>query len=102
MDLCMIDAEDVRRYVRQYDALLVDLRSEEDYQNYHITGAIHIPPEQLPCFMRQTDKQRLHIFYCQHGSLNIREGRKYLRQGYRICSLAGGMDAYLFHRKTML
>ncbi len=95
MDLCMIGAGDVRRYVRQYDAILVDLRSAEDYRNFHITGAVNVPADNLQRFMRQTDRQRMHVFYCQHGSLSVREGRKYLRQGYRVCSLAGGMDAYL-------
>jgi len=98
MELCMIGAEDVRRYVRQYDAVLVDLRSEEDYRIYHIWGAIHIPPDQLQRFMHRTDKQRMHIFYCRHGNLSIREVTKYLRQGYRVCSLAGGMDAYLRYK----
>lgn len=98
MELCMICAKDVRRYVREKDAILIDLRDEEDYREFHIPGAISVPTENLAKFMRRTDKRRLHIFYCDHGVLSIQEGRRYLRQGYRICSLAGGIDAYLRQR----
>ena len=95
MEFCMIRANDLQAYVRENDAILVDLRCKEDYQEYHIRGAIHIPAEQLSEFMKHTDKNRTHIFYCRHGSLSIQEGKKYTRLGYRICSLAGGMDAFV-------
>ncbi|MCD7981643.1 MAG: rhodanese-like domain-containing protein [Clostridiales bacterium] len=95
MELCMIHANDLQAYIRKNDAILVDLRSEEDYREYHIRGAIHIPAERLAEFMKHTDKNRTHIFYCRHGSISIQEGKKYARLGYRICSLAGGMDAFL-------
>lgn len=94
MELCMVSAEEIPWYVRQQDAVLVDLRSREDYQEFHIVGSINIPLEQLPHYMHRSDKSRLHIFCCQYGSMSIYEGRKYLRQGYRICSLAGGVDGY--------
>ncbi|MCC8028703.1 MAG: rhodanese-like domain-containing protein [Lachnospiraceae bacterium] len=99
MGLCVISAKDVRTYVSQKDAILVDLRRGEDYCEYHIRGAVSVPAKQLPRFMKQTDRGRIHIFYCQHGSLSIQEGRNYARRGYQICSLAGGLDAYLaaFH-----
>lgn len=95
MGFCMIRANEIQAYVRENDAILIDLRSEEDYREYHLRGAINIPAEKLAEFMKRTDKNRTHIFYCRHGSLSIQEGKKYARQGYLICSLAGGTDAFL-------
>lgn len=94
MGLCIIGAKDVSTYVKYKDAILVDLRDEDDYRMYHITGAINIPAEQLQRFMKHTDKNRIHIFYCQHGSLSFQAGKKYVKEGYKICSLAGGIDSY--------
>ncbi len=98
MELKMIHAEDIHGYIRQKDAVLVDLRSTEDYRAFHIRGAINIPEPQLSRFMRRADKGRQYVFCCQHGSLSIREGVRYLRQGYCVCSLAGGIEAYLNRR----
>ncbi|MCD8134402.1 MAG: rhodanese-like domain-containing protein [Clostridiales bacterium] len=95
MGLCIIGANDIFRYVRQRDAILVDLRSGEAYRDFHIRGAVSVPAEQLPRFMKLTDKNRVHIFYCQHGSQSIQAGKIYARRGYNICSVAGGIDSYL-------
>lgn len=94
MGLCIIGAKDIREYMKQKDAVLVDLREPEEYEKEHISGAVNVPAEKLQIFMRRTDRTRIHIFYCQHGSLSFQEGKRYARAGLRICSLAGGMDGY--------
>lgn len=94
MGLCIIGAKDVQDYIKNKGAILIDLREEEDYRAGHITGAVNIPANRLQQFMRQTDKSRIHIFYCQHGGLSFQAGKRYVREGYRICSLAGGIDSY--------
>lgn len=94
MGLCIIGAKDIRVYMKQKDAVLVDLREPEEYGRGHIPGAVNIPAGKLQMYMRRTDRNRIYIFYCQHGSLSFQEGKKYVRAGFRICSLAGGMDGY--------
>ncbi len=94
MELCIIGAKDIHIYTKQKDAVLVDLREPEEYKAGHIPGAVNIPAGKLQMFMRRADRTRIHIFYCQHGSLSFQEGKKYVRAGFRICSLAGGMDGY--------
>lgn len=95
MGLCIIGAKDVLYYMKYKDAVLIDLRNEDEYESGHITGAINVPMYKLPSFMRRADKNQIHIFYCQHGSMSFQEGKRYIRAGYQICSLAGGMDGYL-------
>lgn len=97
MRLCVIGARDISDYMKYQDAILVDLREPEEYRRYHIPGAINIPAKELPRFMRRTDKSRIHIFYCEKGSLSFQEGKKYVRAGFRICSLAGGIEGYRRH-----
>lgn len=95
MELCIIGAKDISVYVRKREAILVDLRNEDDYRDFHIRGAISVLAKHLSCFMKRSDKNRLYIFYCQHGSQSIQEGRIYARRGYRICSVAGGIEGYV-------
>lgn len=94
MGLCIIGAKDIRTYMQNKDAILVDLREKKEYEQYHIPGAVSIPAKQLSGFMKHMDHSRILIFYCQHGSLSLQEGKRYARAGYKICSLAGGLDGY--------
>lgn len=99
MGLCIIGAREVESYRTYKNAILIDIREENDYVQGHIPGAINVPAHHLQSYMRQTDKNRIHIFYCQHGGLSFQAGKRYIRDGFRICSLAGGMDGY--HRWEM-
>lgn len=93
MGLCIIGAKDVEMYKKR-GGLLVDIRSPQDYRNGHINGAVNVPVEQLENYMKTASKNQIYIFYCQHGSQSFQEGKKYVRTGYQICTLAGGFRAY--------
>lgn len=93
MGLCIIGAADVESYQKK-GGILVDIRPLQDYRRGHIAGAVSVPAEQLEEYMRGASKSRLFIFYCQHGSRSFQEGKKYVKAGYRICTLAGGFRAY--------
>lgn len=94
MGLCIIGARDVKEYQNRKRAILIDLRDREEYQRFHINGAVSVPVERLEGYMKGVSKNQNVIFCCQHGSLSLQEGKKYVREGYQICSLAGGVSAY--------
>ena len=96
MGLCLISAKEIETYRRRWNAYLIDLRDPEDYRQWHIPGARNVPVEELEAFMEHASKERLLIFYCQHGNESVQEGCRYVKRGFRICSVAGGMDAYQF------
>lgn len=100
MGLCIIGARDVEDYRHRTRAILIDLRDQAEYKRFHINGAINVPAERLEQYMKGASKNQNFIFCCQHGSLSLQEGKKYVREGYQICSLAGGVLAYrqTFHR----
>ena len=94
MGLCIIGAKDVKEYQIRKQALVIDLRDPKDYMRFHIEGAINVPAAELEQFMEKISKKQMLVFYCQHGSQSFQEGKKYVRRGYQICSLAGGVLAY--------
>lgn len=94
MGLCIIGAKDIEEYQKRKDARLLDLRDPTEYRRFHIPGACNVPVEKLEAYMKDASKTQLYIFYCQHGSLSFQEGKRYVRAGYKICTLAGGMLAY--------
>ena len=94
MGLCLISTKEISEYRRRWNAMVIDLRDPKDYRQWHIPGARNVPAEELETFMAQIPKNRLVIFYCQYGNTRIQEGCRYVKRGYRICSVAGGIDVY--------
>ena len=94
MGLCIVGAIVIANYKKRYGARLIDLRSSEEYRRGHIEGAVHVPVDRLRQYMRSVPSNQMLIFYCQHGSQSFQEGKRYVREGYRICTLAGGYQAY--------
>ena len=94
MGLCLISTKEIWEYRRKWNAMVIDLRDSKDYRQWHIPGARNVPVEELEAFMEQMPKNRLLIFYCQYGNTSIQEGCRYVKRGYRICSVAGGLEAY--------
>lgn len=94
MGLCIIGARDIRDYQNRRGAVVIDLRNPEEFVQFHIRGAVNVPVEKLEQYMKSAPRNRIFIFCCQHGNQSIQEGKRYVREGYQIYSLAGGMYAY--------
>lgn len=48
--------------------LVLDVRSEQEYQEAHVTGAWNIPLQMLPSKMQELgDKSRPILVHCAHG-----------------------------------
>jgi len=76
-------------------AVLVDLRSREEYQRGHAAYAISVPYEDNPMFRRQLPKYRTLILYCERGNLSMQAMRELLADGYEVYSVEGGYRMYL-------
>lgn len=88
-----ISAERARELIDQ-GAILIDVRSQEEFQAGHIENALHIPHEQITLHLDQigNDKHRPIVLYCKSGR---RAGiaREALRErGYMQVYNAGGLS----------
>lgn len=73
------------------DALLLDVRSETEYQNGHIDGAINIPVDQLRQRIRELSSQRKIYIYCEAGLRGYLAQCILRQRGYEeVCNLSGG------------
>ncbi len=95
----MLKGKDINAYLEEYrqepDALLVDVRTEEEYRQGHIPGSTHIPLQSLPQNLHKLgDKGRKIYVHCLSGG---RSGQavSFLRgQGYAQAVNIGGIQAY--------
>lgn len=79
--------------------LLIDLRSEADYEESHLAGAISIPyyvlEEGMPeeAILETYGKIPL-VFYCEHGGKSMRAARDFAGRGWQTASVGSGFQYY--------
>jgi CoA-disulfide reductase len=72
------------------NTLLVDVRSELEFSNGHIEGAINIPVDKLRERINELDKDKEIIEYCQVGLRGHVAARILTQNGYKVKNITGG------------
>jgi len=88
--------QDVIRLMNQ-NALVLDIRPQEAFAAGHVTGARHMPSEQIAkageTLKKQKDKPI--VVYCESGPLAASAVRALAEQGFtKVFSLRGGLSAW--------
>lgn len=76
-------------------AILLDVRSKQEFAEGHIQGAINIPEHEIDKIVEKKipNKKQLILIYCQSGVRSRSAYVKMKRKGYlRIYNLNGGLD----------
>lgn len=76
-------------------AILIDVRSRQEYLEGHLTGAINIPEYEILKRVEKeiTKKNQLIIIYCEYGGRSRNVYRIMKRMGYtNVYNLYGGLD----------
>lgn len=68
-------------------AVCVDVRSEEEYSEAHLTQAVNIPLNILAIKSRLLNKDKLYIFYCDTGRRSRAAAYLLAQQGYNAFAL---------------
>ena len=87
--------EGVKEFRTDKNAVLLDVRSKEEYAAGHIPGSINIPlakigeaPGQIP------DKKTAVFVYCLRGARSRRAVRDLSKMGYEAARSIGGINSY--------
>ena len=74
---------------------LIDVRSPGEYQNYHISGSLHIPAPDLRTRHAELDPALPTILLCSTGNRSSLAASLLKRQGFPLVyNVAGGMTGY--------
>ena len=79
---------------RRTDAVLLDCREQEEWDEGHINGAAHIPMIQLPERLKDIDATKEIICVCRSGNRSGKVAAWLLNNGYRAVNMTGGMLAW--------
>ena len=85
------------REARESDALLLDVRSDEEWRIAHIPGALHVPMSQVDARLPELveDRARPNITYCATGNRSLRILPTLEALGYEdAVSMSGGIVAW--------
>lgn len=94
--ICKLSSAQAVDLMNRHDAVVIDLRSGEDFKQGHILGARNMPHAELSQKMTDSDlKQRAIILVCQNGQQSFTSGNQLQKEGFvQVASLAGGMAAW--------
>ncbi len=74
---------------------IIDIRSIDEYEAWHIDGARHIEFFQILRKFDQLEKSAVYTIYCAHGSMSLMVAEKMQQAGYLAYSLQGGLTAHV-------
>lgn len=73
-------------------ALLLDVRSAEEFAQSHVAGARNIPVQELQGRLRELDRARPIAVYCRSGRRSALAAELLVRSGFPSVQDLGGLD----------
>lgn len=83
-------------------SMLLDVRTETEFANGHIPGAVNIPVDHLRSRLSELPRDRPIVTYCQVGQRGYLATRILLQAGFNVSNLGGGYKTYLLHHLDLL
>lgn len=95
----LFNRKDINQGIEEWkstaDAVLLDVRTKEEYNDYHIEGSINIPLDNLDIVHEKiTDKNTTIFIYCLSGARSANAANHLVSQGYNNIKDIGGINAY--------
>ena len=90
----MISSRKIDYYVNDPYAMIIDLRSEQEYNRSHIKNAINIDFDDLDYKVYLLDKSKIIVLYCERGSTSLIAAKRLGAMRYEVKSVIGGINMY--------
>lgn len=75
---------------------IIDIRSNQSYNNNHIVGAINIPYEKLITEpQKYLDRSQKYFIYCQKGLTSKKVCQILINSGYNVININGGYEEWI-------
>ena len=85
----------VQEFLKAEKAVLLDVRTKEEYESGHIENSENIPLQQIEKVIAKiTDKNTPLFVYCQSGARSSRSTSALKQMGYLNVTNIGGISSY--------
>jgi len=79
------------------DIIILDVRSDYEYESGHIEGAINVPLDEIETFKDITDDKDVKVLvYCASGNRSKSASEKLVKLGYTEIYNFGGLDNWKY------
>ncbi|MBR9981698.1 MAG: FAD-dependent oxidoreductase [Desulfatitalea sp.] len=82
------------------DALILDVRDAEEYNQDHLDDAMHVPLDQLRQRVETLPRDREIWTYCFVGQRSYYAARALSQYGFKVRNISGGFKTYLMHESV--
>jgi rhodanese-related sulfurtransferase len=83
------------------DAVVLDVREDDEWEAGHAPGAVHLPMGQVPQRLGDLPEGRLFVV-CRSGGRSQRTAQWLQRNGYDVVNVEGGMAAWAEAGRAMV
>jgi rhodanese-related sulfurtransferase len=97
-----IDVETVLSAGNDDSPLLLDVRSQQEFDAGHIPGAVNIPVDELRSHLDDLPRTRSIAAYCQVGQRGYLATRILRQNGFSASNISGGYKTYLLFKRDGL
>jgi rhodanese-related sulfurtransferase len=93
-EITYVNTSELASMLTQNGVELLDVRTEEEYTQGHIEGALLIPVDELRQRLSELDRAKTYVVYCAVGYRAYNACLFLQSQGYKVYNLSGGYKAY--------
>ncbi len=93
-DLEMVNYDEFWDFVKENDAVILDVRTSKEFSGGAIEGAININVDDLRENLEKLDKNKMYAIYCQVGLRGYLANRIMRNNGFRAVNLNGGYNLW--------
>lgn len=93
-DLEMVNYDEFWDFVKENDAVILDVRTSKEFSGGAIDGAININVDDLRANLEKLDKNKMYAIYCQVGLRGYLANRIMRNNGFRAVNLNGGYNLW--------
>jgi phage shock protein E len=87
-----VDGKTARALVKDQHAMVLDVRTDDEFNARHLDGAVNIPVEDLEKRIAElTDKKRPIIVYCKSGGRSAKAAQLLTKAGFTQVHDLGGI-----------
>ena len=93
-DLEMVNYDEFWDFVKENNAVILDVRTSKEFSGGAIEGAININVDDLRENLQNLDKNKVYAIYCQVGLRGYLANRIMRNNGFRAVNLNGGYNLW--------
>ena len=83
--------------IHNTNALILDVRTPEEYKRDHVEGATNMPLDEIRDLMAELPKDREIWTYCYVGQRSYYATRALTQYGFNVRNISGGFKTFLLH-----